>query len=185
MVGGGAVGASAAYHLAVAGAGSVVLLEREAALGTGSTGRCAGGFRHQFSSAINVELSLASVPLIVGFSAAHGLPLDVVQDGYLFLVREEAACASFRAAVEMQRRLGSDVRLLTAGEAAEHVPGIAGHGVIGCTYGRRGGCGNPFGVTHGYASVARRAGATIRPASTSAGSSSTTEASPASRRPKG
>lgn len=162
VVGGGAVGASAAYHLAVAGAGSVVLLEREAALGTGSTGRCAGGFRHQFSSRINVELSLASVPLIVGFSETHGLPLDVVQDGYLFLVREEAAWASFRTAVEMQRGLGADVCLLTPPEAAELVPGISVDGVIGATWGPHDGIADPSGLTQGYATIARRAGATIR-----------------------
>jgi sarcosine oxidase subunit beta len=162
VVGGGAVGASVAYHLAVAGAGSVVLLEREAALGTGSTGRCAGGFRHQFSSRINVVLSQASVPLIVGFSEAHGLPLDVVQDGYLFLVREEAVWASFRAAAEMQRGLGVDVRLVTPLEAAELVPGIAVDGVIGATYGPGDGIADPSGLTQGYATIARRAGATIR-----------------------
>ena len=53
VVGGGVVGTSAAYHLAAAGAGSVLLLEREDSLGTGSTGRCAGGFRHQFSSEVS------------------------------------------------------------------------------------------------------------------------------------
>ena len=56
VVGGGAMGASIAYHLAAAGAGRIVLLEREGALGLGSTGRCAGGFRHQFTSEINVRL---------------------------------------------------------------------------------------------------------------------------------
>ena len=99
VVGGGIVGVSTAYHLVAAGAGRVVLLERESGFGAGSTGRCAGGFRHQFSSRVNVELSLASIPLIVGFEATHGLPLDVVQDGYLFLVRGDAAWAGFRAAI--------------------------------------------------------------------------------------
>jgi len=161
VVGGGAVGASAAYHLAVAGAGRVVLLERAAALATGSTGLCAGGFRHQFSSRINVQLSMASVPLIVGFSETHGLPLDVVQDGYLFLVREEAAWASYRAAAEMQRGLGVDVRVVTADEAAEIAPGIAVDGVIGATYGPQDGIADPSGLTQGYATIARRAGAQI------------------------
>ena len=27
--------------------------------------------------------------MILGFTEEHGLPLDVVQDGYLFLVRDE------------------------------------------------------------------------------------------------
>jgi sarcosine oxidase subunit beta len=162
IVGGGVVGASAAYHLAAAGAGSVVLLERAAALATGSTGLCAGGFRNQFSSRINVQLSMASVPLIVGFSEAHGLPLDVVQDGYLFLVRGEAAWESYCAAAEMQRELGADVRLLTGSEAAEVAPGIEVDGVIGATYGPQDGITDPSGLTQGYATIARRAGAAIR-----------------------
>ncbi len=162
IVGGGAVGASAAYHLAAAGAGTVVLLEREAALAMGSTGRCAGGFRHQFSSRVNVQLSQASIPLITGFSETHGLPLDVVQDGYLFLVRSEAAWATFREAAAMQRSLGVDVRLLTPAEAAEVVPGIVVDGVIGATFCAADGIADPSGLTLGYATAARRAGALVR-----------------------
>ncbi len=58
VIGGGIIGASIAYHLAGLGAGRIVLLEREHLLGTGSTGRCAGGFRGQFSTEINICLSL-------------------------------------------------------------------------------------------------------------------------------
>ncbi|MEO8228654.1 MAG: FAD-binding oxidoreductase [Chloroflexota bacterium] len=161
VVGGGAVGVSAAYHLAVAGAGSVVLLERESALATGSTGHCAGGFRHQFSSRVNVELSIASIPLITGFSATHGLPLDVVQDGYLFLVRDPDSWATFQAAAQMQRDLGVDVRLLGAPDVAELMPGLALDGVVGATYCANDGLADPSGLTLGYATAARRAGARI------------------------
>jgi Glycine/D-amino acid oxidases (deaminating) len=162
VVGGGAIGVSAAYHLAAAGAGSVILLEREPSLGAGSTGRCAGGFRTQFSSPINVRLSLASVPLIVGFSETHGCPVDVAQDGYVFLVRDALAWASFRKAAEMQRSLGADVRLLGPAEVSELVPEISTAGVIGATYGPQDGIADPSGLTQGYATIARRAGATIR-----------------------
>lgn len=162
VVGGGAVGVSAAYHLAAAGAGSVILLEREPSLGAGSTGQCAGGFRTQFSSPINVRLSLASVPLIVGFSETHGCPVDVVQDGYLFLVRDEVVWAAFKEAAEMQRSLGADVRLLGAAEVSELVPEISTAGVIGATYGPQDGIADPSGLTQGFATIARRAGATIR-----------------------
>ena len=107
VVGGGVVGASTAYHLAAAGVERVVLLERADSVATGSTGACAGGFRHQFSSRINIELSLASVPMILGFTEEHGLPLDVVQDGYLFLVRDEHDWADFRAVHAIVRRLAA------------------------------------------------------------------------------
>ena len=162
VVGGGAMGASIAYHLAAAGAGRVILLEREAALGTGSTGRCAGGFRIQFSSEINVRLSLASVAMIRRFSEEHGLPLDVDVDGYLFLVRDEAAWAGYRAAAAMQRSLGARVEELDAGAAEALVPGLNVNGVVGATFGPDDGIADPSGLTNGYATLARRHGAEIR-----------------------
>ncbi len=162
VVGGGIVGASAAYHLAAAGAGRVLLLERAERLGTGSTGACAGGFRYQFGSEVNVRLSQASIPMILRFSEEHGLPLDVWQDGYLFLVRDEAAWPGFVATAERQRVLGVEVELLSPEEAAELVPGISLQGVVGATFGPRDGVADPSGLTLGYATLARRAGAEIR-----------------------
>jgi sarcosine oxidase subunit beta len=161
VVGGGVVGASAAYHLASAGAGRVVVLERADHLAAGSTGACAGGFRYQFSSAINVLLSLASVPMITGFTKEHGLPLDVAQDGYLFLVRGEELWRDFLAANQLHASLGVEAEVLTPEQALELAPGIALDGLVGATYGPRDGIADPSGLTHGYATLARRAGARI------------------------
>ncbi|MGH2557376.1 MAG: NAD(P)/FAD-dependent oxidoreductase [Actinomycetota bacterium] len=162
VVGGGVVGASASYHLAAAAAGSVLLLEREDQLGTGSTGACAGGYRHQFSSEINIRLSLASVPMITGFAEEHGLPLDVTQDGYLFMVRSADSWDEFLASVELQRSLGVAVEVLTPEEAARLVPGISTDAMIGATFGPEDGIADPSGLTLGYATLARRAGADLQ-----------------------
>ncbi|HSO29476.1 MAG TPA: FAD-dependent oxidoreductase, partial [Candidatus Sulfomarinibacteraceae bacterium] len=162
VVGGGAMGASIAHHLAAAGVGQVVLVEREAALGTGSTGRCAGGFRIQFSSEINVRLSLASVRMLRSFTAEHGLPLDVHVEGYLFLVRDERAWAGYRAAAAMQRALGARVEELDEAAVAALVPGLVTDGLAGATFGPDDGIADPAGLTNGYATLARRAGADIR-----------------------
>jgi sarcosine oxidase subunit beta len=162
VIGGGAVGASAAFHLADAGAGSVLLLEREPALGSGSTGRCAGGFRHQFSSRVNCLLSIESIRMITTFAEEHGLPLDVDQDGYLFLVRTPKTWEDFLLSVELQRSLGIEVEVLTPDEAAAVIPGISLQGVVGATFGPKDGIADPSGLTNGYATLARRAGAEIR-----------------------
>jgi sarcosine oxidase, subunit beta len=161
VVGGGVVGASAAYHLAAAGAGRVLVLERADHLAAGSTGACAGGFRFQFSSAINVRLSQASVPMITGFTQEHGLPLDVVQDGYLFLVRGEELWRHFLAANELHASLGVEAEVLTPEEAASVAPGIATEDLVGATFGPRDGIADPSGLTQGYATLARGSGAEI------------------------
>lgn len=162
VVGGGIVGASTAYHLAAAGVDKVVLLERDHRLATGSTGACAGGFRLQFSSEVNIRLSLASVPMITRFSEEHGIPLDVAQDGYLFLLRREQDRDSFAAAAALQRSLEVPVEELDADTAVDLVPGLASEGLLGATYCASDGIADPSGLTEGYATLARRAGADIR-----------------------
>jgi sarcosine oxidase, subunit beta len=166
VIGGGAMGASTAYHLAADGIPDVLLLEREHGLGLGSTGRCAGGFRHQFSSEINVRLSLASVPMIRSFTETHGLPLDVHVDGYLFVVRDAARWAGHVAAAEMQRNLGARVELLDAAAVADLVPGLMVDDIVGATFGPDDGIADPSGLTTGYATVARRSGAVIETGAT-------------------
>lgn len=162
VIGGGIVGVAAAYELAKAGIPDVVLLEREAGLGLGSTGKCAGGFRHQFSSEVNVRLSLASAHLIRSFAEEHGLPLDVHVDGYLFLCKDDASWASHQRAAAMQRSLGAEVDLLDAAASGELIPGLATDEVVGATFGPGDGIADPSGLVNGYSTIARRAGATLR-----------------------
>ena len=76
IVGGGVMGASAAYHLAKRGMKNIVLLEKEEFFGTGATGRCAGGVRYQFSTEINVRLSLESLPMLECFKEETGQDVD-------------------------------------------------------------------------------------------------------------
>lgn len=162
VVGGGCMGASVAYHLTKRGVGDVILLEREEALGTGATGRNAGGVRHQFSHEANVRLSLESIALLERFEEEVGQPVDLFQDGYLFLLSSPANVAKFRANMEMQRSLGVDVHWLTPDEAVERAPGLDPEGLLGATFCGKDGICDPSGVTLGFAGAARRAGARIR-----------------------
>jgi sarcosine oxidase subunit beta len=161
VIGAGIVGCSVAFHLVAAGAGAVLVLDREDAVGRGSTGDCAGGFRRQFTSEVNIRLSQASIPMILRFTEEHGIPVDVSQDGYLFLVRDEAAWSGFLSAVELQRSLGVEVEVLEPADAGSLVPGIDTSGLIGATFGPEDGIADPAALTQGYATLARRAGATF------------------------
>ena len=161
IIGGGCMGASTAFHLARRGITDVVLVEREPHLGSASTGRNAGGVRHQFAAEANVRLSLESIRAMERFRDEVGADLDFHQDGYLFLLSTEASVGAFRAGVELQRRLGVDVDLLGPGDVARLAPGVAVDGVRAATFCARDGIADPGGLTSGYAGAARRAGVEI------------------------
>jgi sarcosine oxidase, subunit beta len=161
IIGGGCMGASVAYHLTRRGVRDVLLVEREQFLGMGSTGRNAGGVRHQFSSEANVLLSIESIRALENFKDEVGYEVDFHQDGYLFLLSTEGSMAAFRANAEMQRRLGVSVDLLTPDEARRLAPGLCVEGVLGATFCARDGIADPNGVTVGFAKAAQAAGAEI------------------------
>jgi sarcosine oxidase subunit beta len=161
IVGGGCMGASVAYHLARLGITDVVLLEREKMLGTGSTGRNAGGVRHQFSNEANIKLSIESIGLLERFADEVGQPIDFHQDGYLFLLSSPASVDTFRRNVALQRGLGVDVQWLDASEAAALAPGLSADGVLAATFCQRDGIADPNGVTMGFAKTAQSLGVTI------------------------
>jgi heterotetrameric sarcosine oxidase beta subunit len=161
IVGGGCMGASVAYHLARRGVTDVVLLEREKLLATGSTGRNAGGVRHQFSNAANVELSIESIRLLERFAEEVGQAIDFHQDGYLFLLSSESSVDTFRRNVALQRSLGVDVQWLDAAAAERLAPGLDASGVLGATFCERDGVADPNGVTMGFAKAAQRLGVRV------------------------
>jgi len=161
IVGGGCMGASVAYHLARLGVTRVTLVEREAQLATGSTGRNAGGVRHQFSHEANVRLSIESIALLQRFEEDVGTAIDFHQNGYLFLLSTEASVAAFRRSVELQRRLGVTVEWLGPDAAATLAPGLSVDGVAAATYCAADGIADPNGVTMGFARAARSLGVEI------------------------
>src|SRR3954452_5337256 len=158
IVGGGCMGASVAYHLARRGVTDVVLLEREKMLATGSTGRNAGGVRHQFSNEANIKLSIESIALLERFADEVGHPVDFHQDGYLFLVSSESSVETFKRNVALQRSLGVDVQWLDARQAASMTPGLSTDGVLAATFCPKDGIADPNGVTMGFAKTAQSLG---------------------------
>src|SRR6266536_6064914 len=106
IVGGGVMGASAAYHLAKCGIKNIVLLEKEDFFGAGATGRCAGGVRYQFSTDINIKLSLESLPMLERFKEEIGQDVNYRQCGYLLIATNETDASAFKENVKLQNSLG-------------------------------------------------------------------------------
>src|SRR6266545_7157009 len=99
IVGGGIIGASIAYHLTKKGVRDVLVLERDR-LGTGSTGKNAGGIRLQFSTEVNVRLSQRALPRLEAFKDEMGIDPQFHQVGYLFLITEERDVVPFERSLE-------------------------------------------------------------------------------------
>jgi sarcosine oxidase subunit beta len=143
VAGAGAIGASVAYHLALAGARDVVLCDRGAVAG-GSTGRAMGGVRQQFSTAAEVRLAQESIR----FFEELGPPF-FRQVGYLFLATTGEGLARLEERMALQRRLGVPV------ERAPVPDGVRGDVVAGAVVCRQDGVADPALVTR---ELVRRAG---------------------------
>ncbi len=161
IAGGGCMGCSVAWHLARRGITNVVLLEREAQLGTASTGKNAGGFRHQFSNSANIDLSIESIDMMKRFEEVVGTTIDFHQDGYLFLLSKTASVETFKKNVALQQKHGVDVRFVSNDEARELSPGVDLSGVKAATYCPSDGVTDPNGVTMGFARGAQAKGVEI------------------------
>jgi len=161
IIGGGVMGTSTAYHLALKGCRDVLLLERELLFGTQATGKCAGGIRYQFSTEINVRLSLLSLPMLDRFEEELGQKIDRRYCGYLFPLTRDEDVKAFRQNVEMQHRLGVQTQWLDPEQIGKLVPLINLEGVLAGTFYERDGLADPSSVVQGYVSGARRQGAKL------------------------
>jgi len=158
ILGGGVMGASAAYHLALRGCKKVVLLERNSLFGQESTGKCAGGIRYQFAAEINIRLSLLSLPMLDRFEEELGQAIDLRHCGYLFLLTREEDIKAFQANVALQHGLGVMTEWLTRDEARSRLPLMQLGDVLAATWHSKDGLADPNGVVQGYINGARRLG---------------------------
>jgi sarcosine oxidase subunit beta len=161
VIGGGVMGASTAYHLALAGAKEVCLLERESHFGLGATGRCAGGVRYQFATEVNVRLSIESLAMLSRFQQETGQDCGYRKCGYLFVLTRPKDMETFQANVAMQRRLGVETQWLTGDEVRKMLPMMNFDDALAATYGPKDGLADPNSVVSGYIKRARQLGAQV------------------------
>jgi sarcosine oxidase subunit beta len=139
----------------------VVLLER-AQLGSGSTCRAAGGVRAQFSDALNIAIAQRSLRAFREFADRPGWEIDFNQVGYLFVLSRGSDVAVFERNVELQNEYGVPSRILSAAQARELCPLLAGDDIVAAAYSPQDGHVTPESVVQGYAYAARALGAHIR-----------------------
>ena len=162
LIGGGIVGSSIAYHLVAAGCKNVLVIERETAQGKGSTGKSMGGVRAQFSTPVNIQMSLYSIPFYASFEERLGYPCDYRPQGYLFCATNENHMAYLRANYEKQITMGlKDVRLVAGDEIRGMFPLLRGNDIIGGSFCATDGFVDPNSAMVGFMTWAADHGATL------------------------
>ena len=162
LIGGGIVGSSIAYHLVAAGCKNVLVLERETAQGKGSTGKSMGGVRAQFSTPVNIQMSLYSIPFYASFEERLGYPCDYRPQGYLFCATSDKHLAYLRANYEKQVAMGlQNVRLVAGDEIRSMFPQMRGDDIIGGSFCSTDGFVDPYSAMIGFMTWASDHGATL------------------------
>lgn len=158
IIGGGIIGVAVAYHLAKKNFGKIAVLERDQYLGNGSTAKCAGGIRAQFSSEINVRMSMLSEAKFETFAEEMEAEVQFDQVGYLFILTSEEQVASFRRQFAMWQQLGHPCEWLSRDQIKNLAPPLRVDDILAGTYSKRDGIGDPHQFTQGYVAAARKLG---------------------------
>src|SRR6266700_2783438 len=159
IIGSGIVGSSVAYHLAQAGCTNVLVLEREAHQGKGSTGKSMGGVRAQFSTPVNIQMSKYSIDFFSKFDEVVGHPADYRAHGYLFCATNENHLVYLKANRERQKALGvTNVEWVTPRDIVKMVPQLRVDDILGGTFCPTDGFVDPHSVMMGFMMNGREKG---------------------------
>src|SRR6478735_1405711 len=161
VIGGGVIGVSTAFHLAKAGAGRVVLLERRY-LGAGASGKSGAVVRMHYSNPYDASLAQLSLPYfqhwsdLVGHGDAryrkHGMARLIVEG------QEEP----LRANVEMLQQCGVKTWLMPTKELRERCPDVYLDDVPLLCWEEEAGYADPNGTVQGFAAAAEAMGVEIQ-----------------------
>jgi len=162
IIGGGIVGSSVAYHLTDLGCANVLVVERAAQQGLGSTARSAGGVRAQFSTAVNIEMSRYSIDFFSRFEELTGHTAQYRPHGYLFIATRPAHLDTLAKNRKIQAAHGlTNVQAVTRDDILSIIPQINSRDILGGSFCPTDGFVDPYSVMVGFAQRAKACGARI------------------------
>jgi sarcosine oxidase subunit beta len=157
VVGGGLVGSSIAYHLAVAGL-RTLLIER-GDLASGASGANFGLVQVQDAEfGLSLDLTLQGYHLFSTLEAELDYDVGYGQSGYLLLVENDRQWAAMKERAAHLRECGVDLTLLNQDEACRLEPNLAPESVVGALYHPNEGQLDPFKLVHAYVLRGRQRG---------------------------
>lgn len=170
IVGGAAMGSSTACHLLMDGdfAGQVTVIEQDMTYARSATALSAASIRQQYSTAVNVAVSLYGIAFMRDIAARMTVGGDAPaiglrENGYLYLAAEKAGADVLRENHALQTSMGADTVLLTPDEIKSRFPWISVGDLALGSWGRTGeGWFDGWGLLQAYRKKARSLGAAYR-----------------------
>ncbi len=160
VVGGGAVGTSIAYHLAKAGWGEVMLLERDE-LTSGSTWHAAGLLPYFNMSYATTHIHDYSIKYYKTLEEETGLNPGFYVVGNLRMAQTDARMDEYMLYASTAETCGVPYEWLTPAQIKERYPLVRTEDLKGAIYHPTDGYINPADVTQAMAKGARQRGVTI------------------------
>ena len=161
VVGSGAFGASAAYHLARRGI-RVAVLER-AALASQTSPRAAGLTSQVRATSALTKLAQRAVVKLAAFTTETGEPLRFTQSGALKIARTDADAEQLALEVARGRAAGVPLDFISLAEARERLPILGERGIVALTWSPTDCNVEPSELPIGYLRAAEKLGAVLLP----------------------
>jgi glycine/D-amino acid oxidase-like deaminating enzyme len=171
IAGGAAMGSSLAFHLAADAGfkGRVLVVEKDLTYARAASALSASSIRQQFSTAINILVSLHGIDFLRrgrDILAVDGdaPDLTVREGGYLYLATDAGAHV-LRENNALQKQLGADIALMTPAELSARFPYLNVEDLALGSFGLSGeGWFDGYSLTQAFRRKARSLGATYREA---------------------
>lgn len=160
IIGGGINGLTTARELAKLGLKNIVVLEKNY-IGSGSTGRCGGGIRQQWTTEENIRLAQESVSMYEEMSADLGYQVFFRQGGYLMITENESDLPALKKATELQNKCDVPTEFLQPQDCLKIVPDLNISDLKGAAYCPKDGTAYPFAVVWGYAKACHKLGVKV------------------------
>jgi sarcosine oxidase subunit beta len=167
VIGGGAVGTAAAYHLASRGK-RVVLCEMRN-IASGATGRCGGMVVHCYGRFLNIEktdyrllFTRANTKIMKEYQKTFEIDFEFRQVGCLDIAIDEEEFEDLKKLIEIQKSLDDDeIELLDKKETLEVMPNLNPDMIYGSRLRPSDGNLNPFFLARAQAREAQKLGAEL------------------------
>jgi sarcosine oxidase subunit beta len=158
ILGAGVIGASIAFHLAKRKAGKIVVIDK-GHVGQGGSGRSSALIRMHYSYPPEVQLALVSLHMFENWRDVVGEDGDFRKTGFVRIVHP-GETERLKHNVEMQRKLGVNVKLIDRVELKELEPDWKVDEVELAAYEPDSGYGDGAGVANDFLTRARELGVT-------------------------